>query len=123
MKLPLTVVAAVSETLPTSVLLGTDVPNLRGLLQENQSIRHYTAGVEAVYVVRTRGQTRQEEAEDAMQLQKEKESEISTKMVDDVAETQLVGSEFDDDLFEESKRNKPYLSRSQKRIEHGLVRA
>ena len=35
-------------------------------------------------------------------------------------------SEFDDDLFEESKRNKPYLSRSQKRtkrIEHGLVRA
>ena len=98
---PLTVVAAVSETLPTSVLLGTDVPNLRGLLQENPSIRH-TAGVEAVYVVRTRGQIRQEEAEDAMQLQKEKESGVSTKMVDDVettAETQLVGSEFDDDLF------------------------
>ena len=45
---------------------------------------------------------RQEEAEDAMQLQKEKESGVSTKMVDDVettAETQLVGSEFDDDLF------------------------
>ncbi len=35
------------------------------LLQENPSIRH-TAGVEAVYVVRTRGQTWQEEAEDAM---------------------------------------------------------
>ena len=86
------------------------------LLQENPSIRH-TAGVEAVYVVRTRGQIRQEEAEDAMQLQKEKESGVSTKMVDDVettAETQLVGSEFDDDLFEE---NKPYLSRSQKRTE------
>ena len=83
---PLTVVAAVSETLPTSVLLGTNVPNLRGLLQENPSIRH-TAGVEAVYVVRTRGQTRQEEAEDAMQLQKEKESGVSTKMVDDVETT------------------------------------
>ncbi len=35
-------------------------------------------------------------------------------MVETTAETQLVGSEFDDDLFEE---NKPYLSRSQKRTE------
>ncbi len=44
-------------------------------------------------------------------------SKKKKRVVDDVettAETQLVGSEFDDDLFEELKRNKPYLSRSQK---------
>ncbi len=62
---PLAVVAAVSETLPTSVLLGTDVPNMRGLLQVNPSSRH-TAGVEEVYVVQTRSQATQEEAEEAI---------------------------------------------------------
>ncbi len=107
---PLTVVAAVSETLPTSVVLGTDVPNLRGLLQVNPSSRH-TAGVEE-YVVQTHSQARQE---------------VAAKMVDDVETTaETFGCEFDEDLFEELKRNKPYLSRSQKRakrIVHGLVRA
>ena len=39
----------------------------RMLLQENPSIRHTAA----VYVVRTRGQTRQEEAEDAMKKKRE----------------------------------------------------
>ena len=125
---PITVVAAVSETLPTSVLLGTDVPILGRLLQSNPS-RIHTAGVEEAYVVRTRAQVQQEAAEEAQQAVKERDCGVQPTLLEKVGtevEEESVGSEFDDDLFGDVGRRKPYLTRKQKReerVRHGLVRA
>lgn len=52
-------VAVVSNTLPVSVLLGTDVPVLNCLLQSNRSSMH-TRGVEEALVVMTRPQSKRE---------------------------------------------------------------
>jgi len=49
--------AAVSDTLPVSVLLGTDVPELGLLLRTNPSTIH-TEGVEEALLVTTRAQSR-----------------------------------------------------------------
>ena len=125
---PITVVTAVSETLSTSVLLGTDVPILGRLLQSNPSTIH-TAGVEEAYVVRTRAQARQEAAEEVQQAVKERDCGVQPTLLEKVGaevEEELVGSEFDDDLFREVGRSKPHLTRKQKReerVRHGLVRA
>ena len=53
--------AAVSDSLPVSVLLGTDVPELGQLLQGNHVLYH-TVGINQALVT-TRAQARQEKVE------------------------------------------------------------
>ena len=65
--------AAVSDTLPVSVLLGTDVPELGRLLRANPSTVR-TEGVEEALVVTTRAQQRKKETEEAIQAAKEEVS-------------------------------------------------
>ena len=62
--------AAVSETLPRSVLLGTDVPQLSELLEDSREKRN--GGVS--FAVLTRRQARRQKEEERERQQKEKES-------------------------------------------------
>ena len=64
--------AGASETLPTSVLLGVDVPELRGLLSEGYSGRPVLEErVEKAWVVETRAQARLRERREAVEKVKE----------------------------------------------------
>ena len=123
--------AAVADKLPASVLLGTDVPELGRLLRVNPMAIHSEV-VEEALVVRTRAQTKKEEAEEAMRVTKEKESGVQAKpLEEELLEmesddgTEVIGGTFDSDLFMEGNV-KVKQTRDQKRKErrkHGLVRA
>ena len=65
--IPLQVEAAVSDTLPVSVLLGTDVPELNTLLGKQVSCTA-TEQVQDALIVTTRAQARRRETEDVIQL-------------------------------------------------------
>ena len=105
----LEVTAAVSETLPMDVLLGTDVPEL-GMLLGQDIGKHAEA-----MAVTTRAQAKQQAEQEADLQERDARSGAS---VTGIAEPSLVGPEwmdtFDDDLFEGGRvRVRP--SRSQKR--------
>ena len=70
--IPLQVEAAVSDTLPVSVLLGTDVPGLDTLL-EKQVAGTVPERVKDALVVTTRAQAKRWEADNIIQLQQEAE--------------------------------------------------
>ena len=126
--------AAVSESLPVSVLLGTDVRELGKLLQKSHKMIHSTE-VHDVMVV-TRAQARKDKEEEITSLSKEKSSGVRPTPLQDgeaelserpqPADDTIAGSNFEDDDFTAAGREKVQLSRSQKRKqrhEYGLVRA
>ena len=67
---PVTVEAAVSDTLPRSVLLGTDVPEMSELLEQRKSGKHRGNAL----VVMTRRQARKQQEEEAAVRRREEES-------------------------------------------------
>ena len=69
---PLHVEAAISDTLPMPVLLGTDVPELKALLTGD--LKPPTQQTDEALVVTTRAMAKKQEEEGAIQAQKEKES-------------------------------------------------
>ena len=73
--------AAVSETLPVSVLLGTDIPELGQLLRSNPCTLHTRATEDALVV--TRAQAKENARVERQTLQKERKSEVhpSPRMV------------------------------------------
>ncbi len=148
-----TVKAAVSETLPVSVLLGTDVPELGQLLRVNPSSVH-SEGVEEALVVTTRAQQKRKESEERIQASKEERSGVKPTPLETLEKTgavergrdepeqteltgegekettvqdpEMPGSSFSEDLFVGGKTDRPRVTRRQKRQErhrHGLERA
>ena len=128
------VTAAVSDTLPMSVLLGTDVPELGRLLGVNPSSTHS----EEALVVMTRAQTRRKEEEDAEREEAEKMSSATPNPVQEQVERdevsldtvkgseEVIGGSFSDDIFFPTSAVKLMKSRREKREtrrQHGLVRA
>ena len=137
-------IAAVSNTLPVSVLLGTDVPELNCLLQSNPSSMH-TRGVEEALVVMTWAQSKREKMEEKAQAEKEEISGTRPSPIEEVGEQteeneqaeveeetdieeteELFGSSFSEELFQKEKGQRQQLIRKQKRQErhrYSLVRA
>lgn len=122
-----TVGAAVSQTLPVSMLLGTDVPVLRQLLGMKGVPILPQAPAEVMLVTRAQKQAQETLCE---QQQLEFKSEVcSTLLVGDTVSTPLgnlpIGSTFSDYLFTTSApRN--CLTKKQKQLDrhsHGLERA
>ncbi len=133
---PLLVEAAVSETLPVSVLLGTDVPELGDLLGKVEITSGHTQGADAM-VVTTRARAKQQEHDEDVQLQRQNESGVRASPVtegdqaselchapdtavsaqtsaDEETVGPIVGAEFSEDLFN-TGRARVKLSRSEKR--------
>ena len=110
---PVSVEAAVSETLPMSVLLGTDTPELAKLLMEDQSKK-----IEDVFAVTTRAEAKRQGQE---KQQKRREEEIfgeHPRLLDvEVHTSPMDGLEnLDDELFGVSKA-KLKKSKKEKRAE------
>ena len=82
--LALKVRAAVSDTLPVSVLLGTDVPDLGQLLQGNH-VLYYTVGINQALVT-TRAQARQEEVE--QKRREHTEQAVKTTQLEEVSDVE-----------------------------------
>ena len=83
---PLTVEAAVSKTLPVSVLLGTDVPELVRFLRTDSKDGGNFGGCEALMMVARAG-AKKRETEKEIQQQKEEESEVRpTPIASELAE-------------------------------------
>ena len=121
-----TIRAALSPTLPVSVLLGTDTPHLGQLLSVQAPGGHLA---EAMIVTRAQAKARQEAEAD--RIRREAESGASPTPVSgqtskaSTSNEPPLGSTFSDDLFL-SIAPRPRLSRQQKRINrhpHGLIRA
>ena len=117
----LTVEAGVSRTLPASVLLGTDVPELMKLLHEAQEgvVQAKELKADEVMAVTTRAQTRRQIAEEEEQEQKEaatgiQPQEILQELEEEVGEESgdgartdgesVLGATFDQELFGDSKQ-------------------
>ena len=98
--------AAVSDTLPLSVCLGTDVPEWASMLAAAQD-----EGAERAFMVSTRAQRRLEEAREAEQQGKEKACGVQPKAL----EEEWI-CEFDAELFGVSKE-KVRKTKKQKREE------
>ena len=97
--LPLCVEAAVSESLPVPVLLGTDVAELHQLLGE--SLTH-TPVEDCMMVVTCTQALRQLQEDDATQS-KELKSEAQLHIIVNVPEGSVsVGGEFDDAIFSQN---------------------
>jgi len=125
--------AAVSDTLPRSVLLGTDVPEFSDLLGSG-ALRDGKQQVDDVMAVVTRAQAKRQEAEEVVRCQREEVSGVKTNPVEeDSAEIGLRradgssgeqnqeagddftwGSEFAEDIFV-SGRERKRQTRQQKR--------
>ena len=129
---PLTVEAAVSKSLPVSVLLGTDVSELAKFVG-GKARGARRQGNEA-WMVGTRVGARKQEEEEKTLLQKEKDSQVRPSPVEtERAEAQSVdaggaeiecaetpqGCTLDDNLFS-GGRSKVKLTRSQKRAQKQL---
>eukprot|EP00731_Ephydatia_muelleri_P033526 Em0031g34a len=124
---PLTVEAAVSKTLPVSVLLGTDVPELVRFLRTDSKDSRNFGGCEALMMV-TRAGAKKREAEKEIQRQKEEESEvrptpIASELAEEVQREEELPIEvnpelcsLDEELFS-GGRPRVKLTRSQKRMQ------
>ena len=114
--------AAVSKTLPVSVLLGRDVPELMKLLstQGPQKAR----GPEDAMAVTTRGQKEKLARETVAQIKREQESGAVPKPVfqqtdeslcqEASTEDEVPESNFDQDLFQTSKQKKKQTRREKR---------
>ncbi len=113
--------AAVSSTLPVSVLLGTDVPQLPSLLHILQQ-QPESSTAEAMVV--TRARDRRQQAEERERQAKEASSGVNpSPLVDqtdtgDSTDSQDEGNPFatfDNDMFPPPQAERPRLTRSEKR--------
>ena len=112
---PISIEAAVSETLPVDVLLGTDVPELTHLLGETALGK---TQVDAM-VVMTRARARQQREEESVIAEKEAESGVLPSSVestgeDSEEEMMNLSNSFDNDIFVPGKE-KVKLTRGDKR--------
>ena len=103
--------AAVSRTLPLSMLMGTDVPALPELVKNRLGDRKEK---ESALMVVTRAKKRAQEREEAVNQLEEEESGVHSSSVDPEDGTGLPN--FDDDLFR-TVREKPVLTRSEIRAQ------
>ena len=111
---PVCVEAAVSQSLPVQVLLGTDVPELHQLLGDSIMSRQ----VENSMMVVTRTQAMRQLQEDTITRSKERESGAKPHGIIEVPEElTCIGSEFDNEMFSTS-REKTHKTRRQKRESH-----
>ena len=115
---PVKVVAAVSRTLPTSMLLGMDVPELKELL--------HPKNLEKGMMVMTRYQSKKQDAEEKDRQQKdEAESDVKTTNIVEVqlddSEVETPFADFEEAIFCEGK-TKCRLTRNQKRANRFLYR-
>ena len=111
MECSLCVEAAVSQSLPVQVLLGTDVPELHQLLGDSIMSRQ----VENSMMVVTRTQAMRRLQEDTTTRSKECESGAKPHGIIEVPEElTCIGSEFDNEMFSTS-REKTHKTRRQKR--------
>ena len=101
--------AAVSENLPMDVLLGTDVPDLPKLLNQESNGKEKLADALAVV---TRAQGKRQQCEEKQTQQRELESGASCTGVENDEWT----SAIDEELFE-GGRSRVWKTRSQKRME------
>ena len=128
--IPLHIKAAISDTLPVSVLLGTDVPELGQLLRTNPHTIHTVGADEALVVIRAKAR----ELEQTRLEQLQKEIECGVQPTSPSPEHQpsspepdesVMGSTFQDDIFTHHP-SRTHLTRREKRTirhKHGLVRA
>ena len=79
----LQVTAALSDPLPVSILLGTDVPELGGLLRANPHTVHSEGSDQALVV--TRPQTRHNKEEESLRQASEQASEVQRNSISDVS--------------------------------------
>ena len=119
---------AVSDSLPVSVLLGTDVPELGELLHSSANTVHSA-------LVVTRAQARRDEEEEEARVRRDEESGVVPNTPEEAkqetpgskaGEEEVPGSIFAEDLFQGGSSTKVSMTRSQKREqrhEHGLERA
>ena len=127
--IPLHIKAAISDTLPVSVLLGTDVPELGQLLRTNPHTIH-TVGADEALVV-TRAKARELEQTRLEQLQKEIECGVQPTSLSPEhqpsspePDESVMGSTFQHDIFTHH-HSRTHLTRRVKRTirhKHGLVR-
>ena len=120
---PIKVEAAISETLPVGVLLGTDIPELGNLLEKRNIHTGGMSQAEAL-VVTTRAQALRNRREEAVQQQKEEKlrAKVHPVAVDNATtesglnsvEIPVIGKEFAEDIFSQGKA-RAKLSRQQKR--------
>ena len=120
----LTVLAAVSDTLPVSMLLGRDVPELMALLgkEPTKETKPQTDPVDHdILAVTTRAQAAQRDWEEEQLQEREEASGAHAASLDDTAagETDPSGDDaptfhFDESIFIESPA-KPRMSRREKR--------
>ena len=102
---PVSVKAAVSQTLPVSVLLGTDVPELGRLLGVKSSMFGEN-GRQGVMMVVTRAGARKKEEEEELRRQKEVTSQVTTSPVQlsqEVAESEYSLPSVQSSLWEPPK--------------------
>ncbi len=132
--IPLQVKAAVSETLPVSVLLGTDVPELGDLLGKHTLTKR--PEVADVLMVTTRAQARRREADEDARTERGETEEARARPItstdpvrdrdgpadpadpttsgqtsDEEVEELILGSDFADDLFTTGGRRSTSLDR------------
>lgn len=108
-----TMEVAVAETLPKSVLLGTDAPILLTLLSQ-QCTKPFNSEELGVFAV-TRAQARKEIEEEHLRLQQEVESEVQFHQLNELNDN--IHFLFDDEQFGTS-RTKETKSRNHKRRNH-----
>ena len=114
---PVLVDAAVSDTLPRSALVGTDVPGLLEMLQGSST----EEPLEKALVVMTRSRTQRQPAEEttvtepAQETTKPTEDGLEPGVVSDNGANMLTEYNFNDEFFSQGKMNKPKLTTSQKR--------
>ena len=89
----ITVEAAVSDTLPRSVLLGTDVPELSELLEQRKTGKHKGKAL----VVMTRRQAKMQQEREAAMQQRQKESGARPTPIMDPEQEQTAEETEDDD--------------------------
>ena len=111
---PITVEAAVSSTLPMSVLLGTDNPELSTLLEESSE------EPEQAFVVTTRAASRRMEEEEERKAREVRECGVQPNSLEEVEhqgdDSTIWMREIDDDIFGESNGRKR-KSKKEKRAE------
>ncbi len=104
--------AAVSETLPVSMLMGTDVPVSKSLVKNNLRDGE---GTECALAVRTSAQKKElEDEEQSTQLREEESGVCPRQLHTEPQERMSVLPDFDDELFV-GGRMKVKISRSEKR--------
>ena len=114
-------VAAVSDTLPTSVLLGTDVSELGKLLGMQIAPKTTSPGEQRAYMVTTRAKEAAEASKEQEERSNEQESGVSPNPVavesgstSTEGEVWDLGNEMDDCIFE-GGYSRPKQTRRQKR--------